>query len=251
MLAEFLRELVGHVRKAQQVEFYAPAQLPKTLFVRHEGELLEKTIAPPPRMHRLEGLDDIVNALKEESLGTLPEVFVSASGVKAYLDGSDRREVLTVPFIETKRFQLVRKLQTAVNMQPKDALKLLKIDLHGGNIAHVIQPLSRIEFTRTGTGRTNVEHGKESLGRSVEAMVQNAKDVPEQFALSVPVWSTDGFDRFGVQVAFSLYLDLEAQTVELRVLPDEVERCVNLALRAAVAELGSRLEGVPIFMGTP
>jgi hypothetical protein len=180
-----------------------------------------------------------------------PEVYIAPQQVQAFLDRQDRREFVRVKLAETKRFQQVAALQTPKSMQPKDAVKMLKLELHGGNVAHVIQALSRIEFTRTGTGRTNVEHGKESLGRSVEAMVQQAKDVPEQFTLAVPVWSTSGFSRFSVNVEFGLYLDLEAQTVELRVLADEIERVRNQALAAAASELGARLEGIPIFLGTP
>lgn len=251
MLAEFFNAVVNLGQKAKAVQFETHPQLPTKVFVRHGDELQEKDAPAPFRSHGLAGLDDLVNALADKAIAPAPEVYVAANRVRAFLNRADRRELVTVDLVETKRFKLVTELQTPRSMQPKEAVKMLKLDLHGGNVAQVIQPLSRIEFTRTGTGRTSVDHGKESLGRSVEAQVQNAKDVPEAFDLAVPVWSTSGFDRFGVLVKFGLYLDLEAQTVELRVLADEIERVRNQALVAVVRELGARLEGVPIFLGTP
>lgn len=251
MLAEFIKELVGLGRETVKVAFLGDDSVPRKMWVQHGAELKEVDVPPPLRAHQLGGLDDLVAALKDTAIAPAPEVYVSPGQVHAFLNRADRRESVAVKLVETKRFQMVTALQQPRSMQPKDAVKMLKLELHGGNIAHVIQALSRVEFIRTGTGRTNVEHGKESLGRSVEAMVQQAKDVPEQFTLAVPVWSTSGFSRFSVNVEFGLYLDLEAQTVELRVLADEIERVRNLALAAAVGELSARLEGVPIFLGTP
>lgn len=141
--------------------------------------------------------------------------------------------------------------KSPAKMQPKDAVKMLRLELHGGNVSHVIQALSRIDFSRTSAGKTDVAHGKESLGRSVEAAVQQADGVPETFTVAVPVWSAFGFDRYSVQVQFGLYLDLQAQKVELRVLGDEIERVVGLATHAVAADLREALPSVPVFMGEP
>ena len=127
---------------------------------------------------------------------------MGSNEVYAYLDREDRRERVNVELKESSRFELVQQLQKPRGMQPREAVKLLRLDLHGGNVGHVIQALSRIDFTRTSAGKTDVAHGRESLGRSVEAVVQQADTVPERFTLAVQPWTTAGFSRYGMQVEF-------------------------------------------------
>lgn len=250
MLAELIRELVGLGRRTTEVAFESDDRCPKRLWLRHGDTMEEIDVPPPDRQHQLAGLDDLTAALLDPQIAPAPEVYVSASGVVALLDREDRRARVTVRFAESRRWATIVALQQPQKYQPKAAVKMLKMDLHGGNVGHVIQSLSRVNFQRTSAGSTSVEHGRESLGRSVEAAVQQAKDVPEEFDLAVPVWSTSGFSRFTVHVRFGLYLDLEEQCVELRVLADEVERARNQALAAVVKELGDRLK-VPVFLGAP
>lgn len=256
MLAELINAVVGLGRKTTEFKFHEHPQMPGRVWITH-GDEREQCDAPSPlRAHQLAGFDDLVAALSDKTLAKSPEIYVAADQIVAFLDREERRATVRLALQETSRWKKVMALQTPSSMQPKDVVKMLKLELHGGNVAHVIQALSRIEFTRTGTGRTNVEHGKESLGRSVEAQVQQAKDVPEKFTLAVPVWSTSGFGRFAGQVEFGIYLDLEAQTVELRVLADEVERVRNLALAQVVTELSVQIEKatgsvVPVFLGKP
>lgn len=251
MLAEFLDRLVGLAKSAHKVDVHNIPQLPRTVFIRVGDVLHEHDVPPPWRQHDLAGLGDLVAALTDKGIAPRPEVYVSPREVVALLDRDDRRERITVRLEETKRWQLIAALQTPRAMQPKEAVKLLRLELHGGNVEHMIQALSRIDFVRTSSGRTNVEHGRETLGRSVEAAVQQANDVPKDFQLAVPVWSTSGFSRFSVNVQFGVYLDLEGQAVELRVLADEVERARNQALAAVVDELRAQLDGVQVFLGSP
>lgn len=252
MLADFLASIVNLGKKANQVEFHTHPQLPATVFVRNGDQLATHAAPPTYRKHDLAGFADLVAALKDKEMAGSPEVYVGADKVVAYLSRTDRREVVSVQLIESKRLKLCAALQAQpVKFQPKDAVKMLRLDFHGGQHDHITQALSRVDFTRTSAGHTNVAHGRESLGKSVEAVVQQAQDVPQKFNLSVPMWTTSGFTRYGVTVEFGVFLDLEGQTVELRVLSDEVERVRNLALAAVVKDLQDALEGVPVFLGTP
>lgn len=253
MLAEFLREVVGLGQKAKQVEFHTHERLPRIVFVRTDSGVAVHPVPPLDRNHSLRGFDDFVAAVKDPAIGAEPEVYVGPDKVVALLERDDRRERVTIALTRSARFTKVCALEAQpLRLQPRDAVKMLRLELHGGNVQHVIQALSRIDFVRTSAGKTDVDHGRESLGRSVEAAVQQADKVPQDFVLAVPVWSTHGFSRYTVQVQFGIHLDLEAQVVELRVLPDEVERVVGLAMAAAAADLRHALgEGIPVFLGAP
>jgi len=222
--------------------------------VRNGDQLYEKPVPPPRREHHLHVLEDLVAALKDTAIAPAPEVYVRAEGVYAYLDRSDRRSCVFVPLEESQRFQLCKRLEAQpLVADPKSIVRLLKTSFLVGTHEHVTLALSNITFERTSTGKTEVKHGKESLGRSVEAAVQQAENVPEEFTITVPIWTTSGFDRFSGGVDFGLYLDLEQQKVVLQVLSDECVRVRNLAMLAAIATLQDKFGDlkVPIFLGEP
>jgi len=115
---------------------------------------------------------------------------------------------------------------------------------------HVITALRQIDFTRTSAGKSHVEHGKESLGRSVEAAVQQADKVPEDFVVRVPVYTNPGAGAFLVEVRVMLYLDLEGQQVVLQTMPDELEKAHQVAqARLHEALVANCPKGTPVFYG--
>jgi hypothetical protein len=251
MLAEAIKSVVDLGQKANAVAFHVHASLPKTVFVRHGDELLEKDVPAPARAHNLLGFDDLVAALKDKTIAPNPEVYVAGDRVRALLDRAERLQSVGVQLVESQRFQLAKTLQKPHSFEPREAIKLLRFDLHGGDVDQIIQSLRRVDFKRTSGGTSTVEHGKESLGRSVEASVQQADQVLDRFTMTVPIWSTAGFARYMTKVEFGVYLDLETQKVELRVLADEIERVRNQALWAAANDLRDALPEVPVFMGAP
>lgn len=252
MLAEFLREVVGLAGKAKSVEFHTNPSLPRTVFVRHGDELKELPVPAAQRSHKLADFDSLVEAITDDKIASDPEVYVAQDSIVALLDRSDRRARVSVALATSHRFNVCEKLETPARLTPKDAVRLLKLELHGGTHDPVTQALSRIDFKRAVGAASDLAHGRETLGRSVEASVQQAKDIPEQFTVAIPIWTTQGFQQYVQHVTFGLYLDLEGQVVELRVLSDECEAARNRALQQVAADLRKSLAGAaPVFLGVP
>lgn len=253
MLAEFLDRIVGLAKGAHRFEFQTHESLPRKVFVRNGETITEQLVPPPEREHGLVGFADFVRAVSDKDIAPAPVVFADGARVVALLDGDDRRETVEVDLQASRRFLLCQGLEAnALTLKARQAVKFLRYDLHGGNIDHVIQALCRVDFTRTSAGKSHVDHGRESLGKSVEAAVQQAENVPKEFVLAIPIWTNPGFDRYTANITFGLDFDLEAEAVVLRVLSDECTRVQNLAVRAAIADLQEALpDGTPIFQGTP
>lgn len=231
MLAEFLDRIVGLAKGAHRAEFLKDKDLPNVVYVRN-GESLEAVDVPArDRHHVLGGFDDMVRVLLDESMAPDPEVFVdSKGGIVALLDRAERRQTASIELKLATRMETVVALQAGRAFTPKQAVRFLQHDLYAANVKHVVQALRRIDFKRTSGGHSHVQHGRESLGRQVELEVQQAEDVPETFEVVVPVWSNAGFSAWSVTITVSLHLNIEEERVELRVLPDEVERAINGAL---------------------
>jgi hypothetical protein len=258
MLAEFVQAISTQALAGQRVTFHENGRLPHLVYVQKPtGEVEAVPVPPDDRNHTLYGIDDLAAALNDKAIAPRPEVYINGRGgdLTAYLDRDERRQSVTVPLAWSKRFTRCVELETkAVSMSPRDAVKFLRYELHGApNLeTHVIQPLSRLDFNRTSAGKSHVEHGRESLGKSVELSVQQAENVPREFLIAVPIWTTPGATRYATNITCGLFLDLEAQLVEFRVLSDECARVLANAVSALREDLAAMLpEGTPVFAGEP
>lgn len=250
MLSEFVDRLVELGQKAKAVDFHRHDDLPNEVFVRH-GDKLERIAAPPPsRGHTLAGFRDLVAALSDSKIAPNPEVYIDGVSVFAYCDREKRYDDITMPLTESVRFKLCCELERPRLFAPRDLVKFLRLELHGGAHQAVTQAVSRLDFMRTSTGKSDVKHGRETLGKSVEAVVQQADEVPESFVVTVPIWSTPGCG-WTAQIEFGIYLDVEKQQVELRVLSDQCADARNGALWQLRKSIAEACPDVPVFMGAP
>lgn len=247
MLSEAIDRIYALAEEANQVEFYED-KLPRKVLVRHRDQLIEKEIPPPDRLHAFSGFEDVVAFAK---LCPKPHIFHDTEVVWLITDADDRRERVTMPLHRTQRFKTLEQLQQPRQYSVKDAVKLLRYNLHDGTAASVVAALSRIDFTRKSDGGAAVDHGKESLGRRVEAHVQQADQVPEVFEVTVPLYSTPGLKSFRPNVRVGVYLDLEDEAIELRVLADEISSAVDEVQAGIHKAFVEALPDVPVFHGQP
>lgn len=251
MLSDAIKALVELGQKAKAVDVIAHPSLPELVFVRHGDQLTQHQVPPPPRKPTLAGLNDLVAMLRDRGIAENPEVYVGPTGVVAFLDATKRDERAVLPLTESVRFRLCQDIEKQPRLfAPRDLVRFLRQTLWGGASNHLIQALSRLDFTRTSTGKSDVAHGRETLGRSVEAVVQQAQDVPEAFVAQVPIWTTPGCP-WTRPVEFSIYLDVEKSAVELSVLSDSCTAARNGALGLVREALAESLGEVPVFMGAP
>lgn len=252
MLSEALQYLVGLGQQARAVEVIKVGAFPDHVFVR-VGSELQKLDAPPDRRnHHVGGMADFIEGVqsmaRQESAA---QVFVSEKEIVALLDANDRRDRITLSLQTTTRFARARLLEAQpYSFEPRAAVKFLRLEMHSANVEPIIQSLRRLDFQRTSSGRSAVEHGRESLGKSVEAVVQQAGDIPESFSIIVPIWSNQGAQKQAT-IDVGVFLDLEAQKVELRVLADEIARVLVQGTNALAADLREALPQSQVYVGTP
>ncbi len=252
MLKEFFDSIVNIGRQTVDVQFHSHPEIHGKVWLQDQRGITQVECPPPLRKPKLLGFNDLVTMLRDGSIAAKPEVYICAGRITAFLDADDRRQLVVLDLVPTTRFTLAKSLETkALVGQPREIVKWLRVEMHGGTHGHLIQSLSRVDFQRTSTGTNRTEHGKESYGRSVEAIVQQADQVPESFNLVCPIWANEGFNRYSCNVECSVYLNTEAQNVELRVLSDESSRALNQAMFALSVDLRDALPNVPVFLGAP
>lgn len=250
MLAELFDRIVTLGRTADKVALHAVPGDPRVVLVQHQHTLEERRIPPPLRDIRIEGVEDFASFVTDPGRAKKPEVYYSAQFVEAVLDADDRRERAKLWLEETERFALLRSLQeTPLVLSQRQAIKFLRYQLHASGVDHVVSALRQIDFSRRSSGASTVEHGKESLGRQVEAAVQQADRIPESFKVSVPVWRNPGLRHITATVELGLFLDLDTPAIEIRLLSDELAQAEFSASEELRVVLNHLLVA-PLFQGS-
>lgn len=83
----------------------------------------------PARSHQLADFDSLVEAITDDKIASDPEVYVAQGSIVALLDRSDRRARVSVALATSHRFAVCEKLETPARLTPKDAVRLLKLEL--------------------------------------------------------------------------------------------------------------------------
>jgi len=256
MLAELLTKLQEMARGEAAVSFHEHPLIPGKGWLSKGQDLREIEIPPQERLHGIYTLSSLVELVASSEIAEAPEVFCSEHGAHAIL-GRSRREGALLPFTPSERWQALEGLaRDGGAMSVPSAVKLLRFGLHGTGTEAVVQALRRVDFKRSSDGASVTEHGRESLGRSVEAAVQQADSIPEEFSVEVPVFSTPGtLAASTLAVRCGIYLDVLNETVQIRPLADELARAKHAAVQQIADTLETQLgdrgrSQVPVFIGT-
>ena len=253
MLAEFLEKIAGYVRAGSAIECVTSKDIPELVFVRQGAVHSEHEVPPARRAHSVHGYADILSVCSDQ-MAVSPEIFHDHTGIVVHLERGDRRDLVRMPLEQSHRFKVLRDLQTKDPMTQQEAIRLLRFGLHGTGVDSVIAALRRMDTTRKSDGRSLVEHGRESLGRSVEAAVQNADQIPEAFQVHTPVFINPGLAELTmVTIWCGVLLDLASTPVRIEIKPlaDEVSNAFIRAQEAIGAALARDLPSKPIFHGKP
>ena len=242
MLAEFVKKIAELATASHTVAITEIPDDPRTIFVQH-GETVERVTLPGlPRAESIASLGDFIDAATDPAIAPQPEIYYGPTGAKVILNRGDRRESIRFPIKYCDQWKKLVSLANGVGLTPDQAIKLLRFDLSDGGADEVIKSLRKVDFQRTGTGTRTTEHGRESLGNSVEQRVQQADSIPESFAVRCYPSLSTGLRQIQVTVVFGVVIDFAQQQIFIKPLADQLTKAVEAftvtfgeVLRAGVA----------------
>jgi hypothetical protein len=161
----------------------------------------------------------------------------------------DRRDRATCDLKKSPQYLW---LETAaakpVVLSQRDFIRTLRVLFRGCVGESNLLPLVRdLKFTGASEGAGNIQHGRESIGRSITNAVTGQSAIPEEVALTVPV-----FENHPLRARISCALEVvpQDQTFQLIPYPLEVHQAMDAALADVVATL--KADGVPTsYNGSP
>ncbi len=252
MLAEFLskiRELAGHDNTVNVVRTEG---LHRSVIVQQGGDRQTVPLDPPLRAPVLGGYGDLLEAALNSDICPNPEVYHCEASIVLLCDRADRLEKVEMPMGVSERFKTLKALEFGKSFTPAEAVRFLRFELHGTKTEEVTKHLSRINFDRASGNASDIGHGKESLGRSVEAKVQQADKIPESFDVEVSIYTNPGLEIHSkAKIKVGVFLDMAASEVVLQTLSDECAKAEGRVQEAIGVNIRSRVDGKPVFYGRP
>ena len=210
----------------------------------------EKHELPPPRReHRVHSLEAMLSAAEQYGKNDPRDgsIWHNEKAVVLLCVDADRRDRVTLGLELSDQYKALQ-VVSKTPFQQKPFVLFLKRLMRGAIDDSLLAAVRVIEFKRRNDGSGTVQHGKESLGRSVEAEVQGMSAIPEIVVANVPVYSTPGCDqRHGI--GLSIDIDPDQQTFSLTPLADELTFAIHAAQRALHEALDE--SGLPVFYGQP
>jgi hypothetical protein len=210
-------------------------------------------ITPPPARHaeELRTVADLMAFLRQPTqtptVITAPTAYVSEDGVTVVYDQADRRDRCKVTLTPSPAYAWLRSIAEGRSLTQRDFIRTLRVNLEGtlaieSNLLAIVR---QIKFSKTADGSANIQHGRESIGKSIIAETRGEGALPDSFTVSTAI-----FSEHPVRQVVTVYVEPNAgdETFYVRPFPSSLDQAVDAALVAIREDLKSI---VPAFLGSP
>jgi len=177
-----------------------------------------------PRISRTANTLNSAALLIERFKGELPTVYLGESGVHAMLDDEDRLEDVRMNFELSDQYNVLLELKHGVSQ--KDLVKILRTKL-AGCVSHenFLSIVRQLEFDVNRGSRGEVQHTKESLGRTVEKNVRaKAGEMPEELRITLPLFSIPHDIPTEITLVCAVTIDIDNEKISVETTGDSLIR---------------------------
>jgi len=248
---EAILQIERLVKASGKTEFVRLEQEPKHVYWRVNPDgTAEKEYADSPLWNRFFKRPDDVAADLSEGSDYARTTFYDETAIQVIRD-EDSRVLSTCPMDFSPQFAWL-KTKSGGAFDQKAFVRLLRIDFRGCLDAapDLLGLVRNLKFTNAGQAVGNIQHGRESLGKSIESQVSGESSIPEEIRVSVPVWK-----NWNVRESIMCAIEIESQTQQFRLTPypNELDNALDRSLMALHAFLagGEDSKRPPVFRGHP
>lgn len=233
----------------------AEAEPADVYYLLHNGRCERVQALPARRSHEVRDLGGLADCVTRLAAGRCATVWVGRDGVAALADDGDRRDRVALPLAASPQMRLLGEWSG----QPKwldqaAAVRALRnVFARSVEGTAAVELFRRLKFSVSAQGDVAVEHGRSSVGRSLEAKVTGTAALPEEITFREPAF--DG-GALGVEckVRCTVELDAKAERVAFTPLAGEVERAwieAESAVRSRLLEYLHDAGNVCVYLGAP
>lgn len=256
-----LVELVTHAHRPTVVEVPGESRRECLVFDPAENRYVarEKRIDEDRRFLSLPTLADYAKAAVSAFVAGDHSFWVARTGVVLDLEDGD---AATLPLtLSAPLRQLAEWSANPTPLKQERAVLLLRTLFPGAATpGDLLKVVSGIDWKVNEAGKSVVGNGQRSVGKLIEAKLENREKIPDTVIFRVPVWETGGELVTGIEAQVWCVLDTNPSTQTFLFVPEA--GAVEDAIGRGEAELEQRLRtqiarafggegGPPVYHGTP
>ena len=242
MLAELIDKIAYYVDASQKPhEFKKDHQ---TCYRYRDGHTEDVDDPFPARASTCYTLDSFLAAVERYKEDT-SVIFVSRDVAQMTIDDEGYREnaiALTLTISDE------RKALTGLpcTLTQRQAINFLRENFRDERLMNLVAALRKVDFTRLATGSSEVKHGADSFGKTVERKIQATDSIPESVTISVPWFNTKGLcAKFDFEIGIEILTSDES--FRLFAMPNAFSKAQTKAIDFVVGALGST--GLTVLAG--
>lgn len=250
-----LAEQASKRQDAKIVEGIAPDD--RTKMVQFDGKITPFKILPPPRKHTVQTLDDLITSAKRwqqefdaENNGV---IWIGEHHVVLVPDDEDRRDSITMPLVRTDLWELICTLTRNPIVDQPALIRLLRVQLAAMvGSTELLAKVRLIRFRGSEDSTSNLNHGQESLGRSIEREIVGGGDLPEQLQVYAQPWINGAPDASDSKIRIDFEIRIADKQFSLRPFPDDLQDALTEHKEAIKQHLHEALgDKQTVLFGTP
>lgn len=211
------------------------------------GDLELVTLDPKPIDYRASTVQGFIEAVKRAYKANEPTnsnmaVYVNNGKALCWLDESKRRDKIVLSLTYSPPFKSL----TDGTLRSTDQRTLVRTlrTLFNGNVTPdtFLSNARNLKFTQNAEGDSDIQHGKESLGKAVLKKVTGATDIAEEITLSGQVFEEVDFTGGIFKVLMVVDINVEDCVFTLIPIAGEVFRAKQEADEAVAREIREALK---------
>lgn len=245
MLKEALQHLQSLSENAARAQIVEVKGVPRTRWIDVAGELTPVELPPEDRRYEFFSIASLCEFLKGAAVR--PILFYCQDALFAYLDSETRCEEALLRLNATREYGALLEASAGRQYEQAEFIRLLRVDL-GIAAPELLGVLRNVKWRRNAEGSSELQHGRESLGRSVDAEVTGTSEIPEELTFEVQM-----VEQLKHQVTIEAAIEIlvESQTFRLTPLAGQRRRVFDETMAALDEELRQWCTFSDIFCGRP
>lgn len=233
----------------REIKFAETPALPGIVFIHQpDGEIEEREKPRGLYKTKLDTPAAFVAYVKEVAeKNTDGTIFYTETGL-VYVFGDDfAKDRAVCPLTLSPQFKQLAAI-AGKPMSQAQFVRLLRVDFNGCVGSEGLLPLVRnLKWSAGSESSGNIQHGRESMGRSITAEVRGEAAIPEETYLVIQPW--ENFP-FATRVDCAIEIDAANKTFALTPYPLSMRKAIDAGVEQ-IAELLTAKDMPPAFLGQP
>lgn len=176
-----------------------------------------------------------------------PVIFYDELNVSLVYDLATRRDFINCPLVQSTQFKEIARVSSKP-MPQKDFIRLLRVIFRGCLAdSSILNNFRNIQWSASENGGSDIQHGRESLGRQITASVQGIQTIPEEITLTIPLFENHGFLS---SIECAIDISVESRSFAITPFPQQLHHAMEATLDDILLQFSK--EGYPpAFRGHP